>query len=29
MIARAKETAEGFAFGLVLMVLGVLIGMLL
>jgi hypothetical protein len=29
MIARAKETAEGFAFGIVLMVLGLLIGMLL
>jgi hypothetical protein len=29
MIARAKETVEGFAFGLVLMVLGVLIGMAL
>jgi hypothetical protein len=29
MIARAKETVEGFAFGLVLMVLGVLVGMLL
>lgn len=29
MIARAKETVEGFAFGLVLMVVGVLIGMAL
>ena len=29
MIARAKQTMEGFAFGLVLMVLGVLIGMAL
>jgi hypothetical protein len=27
MIARAKQTMEGFAFGLVLMLVGVLIGM--
>ena len=29
MMIRAKETAEGFAFGLVLMLVGVLVGTLL
>jgi hypothetical protein len=29
MIARARETVEGFAFGLVLMLAGVLVGTLL